>query len=62
MAFVATFEILQASGFEIHDVQFPTAYLEQFGSTLMSRDEFRKLQMESMLHRAEFRLPAPVEA
>jgi Leu/Phe-tRNA-protein transferase len=59
---VTTFEILQASGFEIHDVQFPTAYLEQFGSKLMPRDEFRKRQMESMLHRAEFCLPASVEA
>jgi len=59
---VATFEILKSAGFVIHDVQFPTAYLDQFGSTLMARDEFRKLQMESMLHRAEFRLPELVEA
>lgn len=62
IAFVATFEILKNAGFEIHDVQFQTKYLQQFGSTLMPRDEFRKLQMESMLHRAEFRLPEPVEA
>ncbi|NQV28038.1 MAG: leucyl/phenylalanyl-tRNA--protein transferase [Rhodopirellula sp.] len=62
VAFVATFEILKAAGFVIHDVQFQTPYLEQFGSTLIPRDEFRKLQMESMLHRAEFRLPELVEA
>ena len=61
VAFVATFEILKAAGFVIHDVQFRTEYLDQFGAIEMPRDEFRKLQMESMLHRAEFRLPAAVE-
>lgn len=57
VAFVKTFEILKSAGFAVHDVQFRTAYLDQFGATEMPRDEFRRLQMESMLHRAEFRLP-----
>ncbi|MDA1163424.1 MAG: leucyl/phenylalanyl-tRNA--protein transferase [Planctomycetota bacterium] len=62
VAFVATFEILQAAGFLIHDVQFMTTYLDQFGATEMPRDEFRTLQMEAMLHRARFRLPEAVVA
>lgn len=62
VAFVATFEILKNAGFVIHDVQFLTAYLKQFGAIEMPRDEFRRLQMESMLHHAEFRLPESVEA
>lgn len=61
VAFVATFEILKAAGFVIHDVQFRTPYLDQFGAIEIPRDEFRKLQMESMLHRAEFRVAEPVE-
>ena len=61
IAFIQTFEILKTAGFLIHDVQFKTPYLEQFGGTELPRAEFRKLLMEAILHRAEFRLPEPVE-
>lgn len=62
VAFVATMEILRSSGFLIHDVQFKTKYLAQFGATEVPRDEFRKLLMDAILSRAEFCLPEAVEA
>lgn len=62
IAFVKTFEILKSAGFLIHDVQFMTKYLDQFGAVEVPRDEFRSKLMEAVLHRAEFRLPEPVTA
>jgi len=62
VAFFATFETLQAAGFVIHDVPFQAKFLKQFGSTLVACDKFCKLQMESILHRAEFRFHDRLEA
>ncbi|MGF1546650.1 MAG: leucyl/phenylalanyl-tRNA--protein transferase [Thiotrichales bacterium] len=57
VAFVHTFQILRDQGFKMHDVQFQTAFLEQFGSVEISLQEYRQQLMREIVQSATFRLP-----
>lgn len=54
VAFVHTFQILRESGFLLHDVQFKTPFLEQFGAIEIPRHDFRLQLTRALVQRAEF--------
>lgn len=58
IAFVYTAEILKANGFLLHDVQYKTPFLEQFGATEFSNAEFRSQLLNSVVQDAKFESPA----
>lgn len=54
VAFVHTFERLRERGFLLHDVQFKTPFLEQFGAIEIPRDDFRQQLTRAVVQPAEF--------
>ena len=49
IAFVALFEQLKLNGYMLHDVQFMTPYLEQFGAIEMLDDEFQSVITDAVV-------------
>lgn len=54
VAFVHTFQLLRERGFLLHDVQFKTPFLEQFGAFEIPRHDFRLQLTRALVQRAEF--------
>jgi leucyl/phenylalanyl-tRNA--protein transferase len=59
ISFVFLAEILKAGGFLLHDVQYPTPYLEQFGVAALPAADFRKQLLQAVIQPGQFELPAP---
>jgi leucyl/phenylalanyl-tRNA--protein transferase len=57
VAFVHTFQLLRERGFLLHDVQFKTPFLEQFGAIEIPRRDFRLQLTRAVVQPAEFALP-----
>ena len=57
VSFVFLAEILKAGGFLLHDVQYPTPYLEQFGGTALPASIFRKQLLQAVIQHGRFELP-----
>jgi leucyl/phenylalanyl-tRNA--protein transferase len=60
VCFATLFEILCANGFLIHDVQYSSGFLQQFGAIELSRDEFRSRLTRSLAQPARFELPSTI--
>lgn len=60
VCFATLFEILRANGFLIHDVQYSSEFLRQFGAIELSRDEFRSKLTRSLAQPVRFDLPSTV--
>ena len=60
VCFATLFEILRANGFLIHDVQYSSGFLRQFGAIEMSREEFQSKLTRSLAQPARFELPSTV--
>lgn len=56
VAFVHTFQLLREQGFLLHDVQFKTPFLEQFGAIEIPRQDFRLQLTRAVVQPAEFAL------
>ncbi len=57
IAFIHLFEMLKSGGFLLHDVQYRTPYLEQFGGTELANDEFRQQLMRAVIQHGNLKLP-----
>ncbi len=49
VAFVALFEVLKSNGYLLHDVQYMTPYLDQFGAISMADSEFKDMMTEAVI-------------
>ncbi len=49
VSFVALFDVLKSNGYLLHDVQFMTPYLEQFGAVEMLDSEFKNIITEAVV-------------
>lgn len=58
VCFATLFEILRANSFLIHDVQYPSRFLSQFGTVEMERNEFQKKLSVALVQPARFELPS----
>jgi len=58
VAFIHLFEMLQSGGFLVHDVQYRTPYLEQFGGTELANSEFRQQLIRAVIQHGKLELPA----
>lgn len=58
VCFATLFEILRANNFLLHDVQYPSGFLSQFGTVEMERDEFQKQLSVALVQPARFELPS----
>lgn len=56
VAFMETFQLLQAQGFLLHDVQYKTKFLSQFGSQTMPGPDFRRQLMQAIVQHGRFEL------
>lgn len=59
VAFVHTFQILKQQGFRLHDVQFQTDFLAQFGSIEIPHHQYRLQLLREVVQRADFTLQPP---
>jgi leucyl/phenylalanyl-tRNA---protein transferase len=57
ISFICLSEILKAGGFLIHDVQYLTPYLEQFGGTCLPAADFRQQLLQAVTQFGRFELP-----
>ena len=57
IAFIHLFQMLQSGGFLLHDVQYKTPYLEQFGGTDIPNTEFRRELLQSVIQHGRLDLP-----
>lgn len=60
VCFVTLFEILRANGFLLHDVQYTSCFLEQFGAIELSRDEFQSKLARALVQPGRFELPSAI--
>lgn len=58
VCFANLFEILRANNFLIHDVQYPSRFLGQFGTVEMDRNEFQRQLSVALVQPARFELPS----
>ena len=58
VCFATLFEILRANNFLIHDVQYPSGFLSQFGTVEMGREEFQRQLSTALVQPARFELPS----
>lgn len=58
IAFIHLFHMLQDAGFLLHDVQYKTGYLEQFGGTDIPNSEFRRELLEAVIQHGRLELLA----
>lgn len=58
VAHVTLFEILRANGYELHDCQYMTPHLAQFGASEMTREEFRNQLARAVAIHAAFESPS----
>lgn len=58
VCFATLFEILRANNFLLHDVQYPSGFLSQFGTVEMDRDEFQRKLSVALVQPARFELPS----
>jgi len=58
VCFATLFEILRANNFLLHDVQYPSGFLSQFGTVAMDRDEFQRKLSVALVQPARFELPS----
>lgn len=58
VCFATLFEILRANGFLIHDVQYPSGFLSQFGTVEMKRSDFQRQLSSALVQPARFELPS----
>lgn len=58
VCFATLFEILRANNFLLHDVQYPSGFLSQFGTVEMDRDEFQRQLSVALVQPARFELPS----
>jgi leucyl/phenylalanyl-tRNA--protein transferase len=57
VAFVHLFEMLRSGGFLIHDVQYRTRFLDQFGCTDLANSDFRQQLMQALIQHGKLELP-----
>lgn len=62
IAFIHLADILQTGGFLLHDVQYPTPYLQQFGVTSLEANEFRQRLLQAVVQAGRFELPVSESA
>jgi len=60
VCFATLFEILRANGFFVHDVQYSSGFLQQFGAIELSREEFQSRLTRSLAQPARFELPSTI--
>jgi leucyl/phenylalanyl-tRNA--protein transferase len=58
VCFAMLFEILRANNFLIHDVQYPSGFLSQFGTVEIERSEFQRQLSRALVQPARFELPS----
>ena len=58
VCFATLFEILRANNFLIHDVQYPSGFLSQFGTVEIERSEFQRQLSQALVQPARFELPS----
>lgn len=58
VCFATLFEILRANNFLLHDVQYPSSFLSQFGTVEMDRDEFQRQLSVALVQPTRFELPS----
>ena len=57
VAFIRLFDMLRAGGFLLHDVQYRTPFLEQFGGTDLANSDFRRQLMQAVVQHGSLKLP-----
>lgn len=62
VAFLHLFAMLRDGGFLLHDVQYQTPFLEQFGGTTMTNSEFRRQLLQAVIQHGKLELPASTTA
>jgi leucyl/phenylalanyl-tRNA--protein transferase len=58
VCFATLFEILRANSFLLHDVQYPSGFLSQFGTVEIQRAEFQQQLSRALVQPARFELPS----
>ncbi|NQV23905.1 MAG: leucyl/phenylalanyl-tRNA--protein transferase [Rhodopirellula sp.] len=58
VCFATLFEILRANNFLLHDVQYPSSFLSQFGTVELERGEFQRQLSLALAQPARFELPS----
>jgi leucyl/phenylalanyl-tRNA---protein transferase len=58
VCFATLFDILRANNFLLHDVQYPSGFLSQFGTVEMDRSEFQNQLSRALVQPARFELPS----
>ena len=57
IAFIHLFHMLQDGGFLLHDVQYKTGYLEQFGGTDIANRDFRRELLQAAIQHGRLEFP-----
>jgi leucyl/phenylalanyl-tRNA---protein transferase len=60
VAFASLFEMLRANRFQLHDGQYLTPYLKQFGATEISRTDFESKLLRAAAQPGAFRHPEEI--
>lgn len=58
VCFATLFEILRANNFLLHDVQYSSSFLSQFGAIEMQRIDFQQQLSRALVQPARFELPS----
>jgi leucyl/phenylalanyl-tRNA---protein transferase len=58
VCFAKLFEILRANSFLLHDVQYPSSFLSQFGTVEIPRAKFQQQLSRALVQPARFELPS----
>ena len=58
VAFIHLFHMLRSGEFLLHDVQYQTPYLDQFGGTDLANSDFRQQLMQAVIQHGKLELPS----
>jgi len=58
VAFIHLFHMLRSGEFLLHDVQYQTPYLDQFGGTDLANSNFRQQLMQAVIQHGKLELPS----